>query len=678
MDTDSVKDEIKRRVKIEDVVSQYVELQRAGSRLKARCPFHEEKTPSFFVNPGLGLYKCFGCGVGGDVFDFLMRIEGLTFPEAGERLAERCGLQWSVHPGEEARSKRRQLMRRANDLAAQHFQGLLSSEAGKTALDYLRGRDFSPETIEKFRLGYAADSWDGLLRHLRQKGIDEGLAAEAGLAKERASGGHYDVFRHRVMFPISDVGDRVIGFGGRALDPDDPAKYLNTPDTPMFRKGRHVYALNLARAAITSANSVVIVEGYTDVLALHQAGIDNVVACLGTALTQDHLDLLSRYAEEIILAYDADTAGMNAAARNIPMLEACAAEVRIVLLPPGLDPDECVKQDGPEGFLRLLEKRTTPVEYLIDLEFARHLEEGPEGITRAAKSAVEVLVGVRDRARLNDYVARVVDKWGAGNPQRAKAIERPLREELDRRFSQRQAPAASSPDSPRDRRFIVETVTHLAAEVPRGVLLSEREILAAALAGQDYAVMLADRLSPQGFFDEAHQAIAEAVVAELEAGGLYSTSAVIERLPEGERARDVAVELAFEEPAQIEREVIAGDIAKLTAYRASGRHDTSYEVPPDEETPAPQPIEDFEALKKVVVEKINAGAPPDDPDIMLYKSHAARSHGAGALGYVGTGGEFLAAVPPGKGPEPQAADGDTPTGGATPQRPDESPADEGS
>ncbi len=679
MDTTSAKDEIKRRVKIEDVISQHVVLQRAGGRLKARCPFHEEKTPSFYVNPALGLYKCFGCGAGGDVFDFVMKLEGLTFSEAGERLAERAGIAWRVQPGEEARTKRRQSLRRANESAAAFFADLLHAPGGQVGHEYLVGRGFTPETIDRFRLGYAPDSWDALLRHLRQQGIDESVAAEAGLARERATGGYYDVFRHRVVFPIIDVSDRVIGFGGRALDPGEAAKYLNTADTPMFKKGHHVYALNLARTAISRSHAVVIVEGYTDVLALHQAGIENVVACLGTALTSDHLELLARYAEEIILAYDADAAGVNAAARNIPMLEACPAEVRIVLLPEGLDPDEAIRRDGAEGFTRLLANRTTPVEYLIDLEFAKHADRGSDGVLQAARAAVEVLVGVRDRARMNAYVARVLDRWGHGNPQRTQAIEGPLREELDRRLSQRPAAASVRPDSPRDRRFITERVAHLADEVPGGVLASEREVVGAALSNQMLAAVVTAALKPADLFAEAHQEILVAVAAQLSAAIPYDAAGVIARLAEDGPAREVALALSFADAALIDQEVLTRDIAKIREYRAGGRHGVTYEIPPDEEAPSPEPIENFEALRQRVAEKINAGTlSPEDPDYVLYQRHTARSHGVGALGYVGAGASFLAgATLPGPAPQATASQA-APAGGGTPQSPLRPPVDEGS
>lgn len=639
MDTDSVKDEIKRRVRIEDLVAQHVVLQRAGSRLRARCPFHQEKTPSFYVNPELGLYKCFGCGVSGDVFEFLMKIEGLTFTEAAERLAERVGLRWRVQPGEEARAGRRQLLRRANDLAVEFFHAELHSLAGREALAYLQGRQFGEEIISRFRLGYAADSWDALLRHLRGKGIDESVAAEVGLARAREGGGHYDVFRHRVMFPISDVSGRVLGFGGRALSAEDPAKYLNTPETDIFKKGRNVYALGLARAAVLRERAVVVVEGYTDVLALHQAGIENVVACLGTALTQDHLNLLARHAEEIILAYDADAAGMSAAARNIPMLEACSSEVKIALMPSGLDPDECIKREGPEEFRRLLANRTTPVEYELELTFARHGAEGPEGLARAAREAVDVLLRVKDRSRRDEFLARAADRWGglalapavgsAGKTGRTEAMQRVLRDELQRRLSERKAPASVRPESPRDQGYVSRALAAMAEGIPPGIVTAERELLTVALGGHEHARRVLGMLAPEELSGPEHAALAAAIQAQLQAPEPYTAAAVLERLQDP-AARELGVELAFQDTPALEEEVLGANLAKVKAYRLAGGHLPRHEVSPDPEQAAPAPEEDFEALRSYVVAQMNAGeARDDDPRITKYREIMRRMHGSG-------------------------------------------------
>lgn len=641
MDNDSVKEEIKRRLSIEDVVSRHVTLQRAGSRLRARCPFHQEKTPSFYVNPALGLWKCFGCGAGGDIFEFVMRIEGLTFAEAAERLAERVGLQWRPGPGDEARTRRRQLMRRANEVAVAFFQEALSSVQGRGALEYLHHRGFTDQTIARFRLGFAPDSWDALLRHLRSHGIDDSVAAEAGLARERPGGGYYDVFRARVMFPIVDVSGRVIGFGGRALDPDDPAKYLNTPDTPMFKKGQNVYALDLARPAITQQKAVILVEGYTDVLALHQAGVENVVACLGTALTADHLRLLSRYAEEIILAYDADAAGIQAAARNIPLLESCPADVRIVVLPAGLDPDECVRRDGVQGFEAVLANRTSPVEYELKVLFARHAPAGADGLTRAAREAVDVLLRVPDRTRREEYLARAADLWGEGNPARTEAMEGALRLEMRRRLAERRAPGTTRRASGRDMSYVAETLGRMAQGTPPGIVKAEREIVAAALTNQEHAVLVCSSLAPDEFLEPAHQEIVAAVCAHLATPGAFTPREIIANLPQDGAARAEAAELAFLPEGPPDLEVLERAIANLKAYLTSGRHRGHYEIPPDLDALPPEPVEDFEALKRRVAEKLNAGVlDPDDPDIALFKTHAALAHGRGSLDYAQVRGQF--------------------------------------
>ncbi len=317
MADNDIKEEIKRRVDIVELISQYVPLKKAGRRFKACCPFHQEKTPSFFVDPAAGLWHCFGCGAGGDVFSFLEQIEGISFPEAGERLAERCGLTWRAGRGDQAQK----LLRRAVKLAAEHFTANLHKSSGQPALNYLRERGFADDIVQDFGLGFAADSWDDLLKFLSSKGISVEYMREAGLVKRGERGSDYDVFRNRIIFPITDAAGAVIGFGGRAMDPEEPAKYLNSPDTPLFNKRRNLYGLARARQELVAQKRATVVEGYTDVLALHQAGVKEVVATLGTSMTQEHLGLLRRYVDEVILCFDADAAGMAAALRNIELFE---------------------------------------------------------------------------------------------------------------------------------------------------------------------------------------------------------------------------------------------------------------------------------------------------------------------------------------------------------------------
>ena len=319
MDQEDIKEEIRARVDLVELIGQHVRLQRAGRRYRGLCPFHQEKTPSFTVDPERGLWHCFGCGEGGDVFSFVMRAEGLSFPEAARRLADRAGMQWETDPQAAARRERRELLERANEIARARFIDHLvrnESPAAEAARDYLRGRGFSRSVMEEFGIGYALDSWDDLLKALGATGISAEMAQEAGLVKIGERGGHYDVFRDRIMFPIADVTGRTVAFGGRALKEDEPAKYLNSPETPIFRKRRTLYGLNQARKLIVEQGTALIVEGYTDVVSLHQAGLNNVVAGLGTALTREQLQLLARYCDEIVLVWCSSTTPMQRVSRR--------------------------------------------------------------------------------------------------------------------------------------------------------------------------------------------------------------------------------------------------------------------------------------------------------------------------------------------------------------------------
>ena len=385
MDRDDQKEEVRARIDLVDLIGQHVRLARSGQRFRGLCPFHEEKTPSFFVDPQRGFWHCFGCGAGGDAFSFVMRHENVEFPDALRRLADMVGVRLETTPQARRERDHRELIERANRIARDHFiENLFNHPAAEHARQYLRGRKFSGAAIKGFGLGYALDSWDDLLSTLARAGVGQDLAQEAGLVRPGERGGLYDVFRNRIMFPIVDVNDRVVGFGGRTLEADNPAKYINSQETPLFRKRRTLYGLNVARQAITGEGQALIVEGYTDVLSLHQHGVHNVVAGLGTALAAEQLQLLSRYCDEVVFVYDGDAAGTQAALRNLEVLEGAKARVSLVVLPEGMDPDDFIRAHGREGLEDLLGRRVSPVDYQMGMIFAAHAGEGADGRARAA------------------------------------------------------------------------------------------------------------------------------------------------------------------------------------------------------------------------------------------------------------------------------------------------------
>jgi DNA primase len=372
---------------IVQVISDYVPLKRAGVRYKGLCPFHQEKTPSFSVDPNNQLFYCFGCQTGGDVFKFVMLYEKASFGESVELLAKRFGVQIPVRrqsPEDDARERLLQL----DQAAAMFYRSLLKDEqSGARVRDYLDKRGLDSATCERLVLGYAPDSWEAVQQHLQAKGFRAEEVARAGLALPRKSGrGHYDRFRDRLIFPIRDLGGRTVAFGGRTLGDAEP-KYINSPETPTYVKGNHLYGLDLAREAVRREGFAVVVEGYLDLAALVQAGFENVVASLGTAFTPTQARLLSRFTERIVISYDGDTAGAAATARSLDMLLQSGFEVRVVDLPGDADPDDYIRQHGAEAFGKLLREAPAYLDFLLRRELrARDVSRMQEKI--AAVNAV--------------------------------------------------------------------------------------------------------------------------------------------------------------------------------------------------------------------------------------------------------------------------------------------------
>ena len=355
--SDDIIEEVRMKNDIVDVVSQYVKLNKRGSTYFGLCPFHNEKTPSFSVTPAKQMYYCFGCGAGGNVFNFVMEYENYTFGEALKHLADRAGVQLpKIEYSGEAKKKaeRRAALLEINKLAAGYFYYQLRRESGRQAHEYLTGRGLSEETIRKFGLGYSDKYSDDLYKYLKSKNYSDELLRDSGLFNVDERRGMYDKFWNRVIFPIMDVNNRVIGFGGRVMGDGKP-KYLNSPETTIFDKSRNLYGLNVART--TRKNYLILCEGYMDVISMHQAGFTNAVASLGTALTSGHASLLKRYTQEVLLLYDSDDAGVRAALRAIPILREAGVSSRVVNLKPHKDPDEFIKALGAEEFEKRLDHR---------------------------------------------------------------------------------------------------------------------------------------------------------------------------------------------------------------------------------------------------------------------------------------------------------------------------------
>ena len=426
---ENLKQQIRDANDIADVVGSYVPLKRAGRAFKARCPFHQEKTPSFHVNPELQIYKCFGCGAGGDVFKFVQEMEKVSFPEALAMLAEKAGIALAYDEADRDEARRwregKQLLYRMHDFARRFFQEKLASPEGAGARAYLDRRGISAAMIERFGIGYAPAGWDALTGALRRKKANARLTLASCLASTRQDGGEpYDRFRDRLMFPITDGQGRVIAFGGRALsDEAGGPKYLNSPETPLFGKGRTLYGLHEAREALRSKKRALLMEGYTDVVMCAQHGIENAVATLGTALSRHHVDLLGRYVESLLVVFDADRAGAAAAERGLDLLLEGGLSARVVTLPDALDPCEFLRERGADAFRAELESGRELFEFKLDRASAGRKKDDAADLARAARDVMETVAAVRDPVARALLRKRAAERFGV--PE--EALEIPAR-----------------------------------------------------------------------------------------------------------------------------------------------------------------------------------------------------------------------------------------------------------
>ena len=415
-------EEVRLKNDIVDVISGYVKLQKKGSSYFGLCPFHNEKSPSFSVSRQKQMYYCFGCGAGGNVFTFVMEYENFSFVEALKMLAERAGvelpeMEYSKEAKERADLKNTLL--EVNKLAAKYFYAQLKAEQGKVAHSYLTKRGLSEETITAFGLGYSNKYSDDLYRYLKMKGYSDTILSKAGLISVDEKNGIYDKFWNRVMFPIMDVNNRVIGFGGRVMGDAKP-KYLNSPETEVFDKSRNLYGLNRAR---TSRKSYFLIcEGYMDVIALHQAGFTNAVASLGTALTTGHASLIKRYVNEVFLTYDSDEAGTKAALRAIPILREAGISAKIIRMEPYKDPDEFIKNLGPEAFEERIQKARNGFMFTLEVLEKDFDMYSPEGKTAFMKEAAKRLGTFEEEIERNNYIEAVAEKYKVGYDNLRKLV----------------------------------------------------------------------------------------------------------------------------------------------------------------------------------------------------------------------------------------------------------------
>lgn len=396
---------------IVEVVSQYFPLKRSGQNYKILCPFHSEKTPSFFVNPQKQIFHCFGCGAGGDVFSFIMLQENMTFPEAVRFLAERAHVELPAQDSEAL--SRKDTLFKVHELALSYYQwGLTKSKSGEKARSFLKARRISPVTITRFKLGYAQPGWDNFFRQARQKGFKAELLVEAGLALPRSGGdGYYDRFRDRLIIPVCDTRGRVIAFGGRVLDNSEP-KYINSPDTPLFHKGQMLFGLHLAKEPISQAGEVILGEGYFDVIRAHQEKVENMVCSQGTAFTEIQAKILKRYTDKVVIAFDADQAGTTAALRGLAIFLHKNFEVRIALLPPGDDPDSFIREKGPEAFRKTVGESIPLLDFKLQKLCEKHDLRTDRGKLALSREMLETISQIESAVLRDSYTKKLARRLG--------------------------------------------------------------------------------------------------------------------------------------------------------------------------------------------------------------------------------------------------------------------------
>ena len=409
--SDELIEEVRSRNDIVDVIGGYVRLQKKGSSYFGLCPFHNEKTSSFSVTPSKQMFYCFGCGAGGNVFTFLMKYENYTFGEAMQTLADRVGIELPKQELSEAQKREadeRSRLLEINKEAAKYFYALLRNPRGERAYEYFKNRQLSDETMQKFGLGYSDQYSDDLYRYLRKKGYDDEILKKSGLVTiDEVRGGH-DKFWNRAMFPIMDVHNRVIGFGGRVMGEGEP-KYLNSPETRIFDKSRNLYGLNIARTS--RRNQLLLCEGYMDVISLHQAGFDNAVASLGTALTSGHANLLKRYTKEVYLTYDSDGAGVKAALRAIPILKEVGITTKVINMRPYKDPDEFIKALGADEYQKRIDEAENSFLFEIRILNEQYDMNDPASKTAFFNETAQKLLGFSEELERNNYIQAVAEKY---------------------------------------------------------------------------------------------------------------------------------------------------------------------------------------------------------------------------------------------------------------------------
>ena len=521
--SDELIEEVRSRNDIVDVIGGYVRLKKKGSTYFGLCPFHNEKTGSFSVSPNKQMYYCFGCGAGGNVFTFLMQYENFTFGEAMQSLADRVGIE--LPKQEMTSAQRREADRRTrlleiNKEAAKYFYMLLRSPRGQKAYQYFKKRELSDETMQKFGLGYSDQYSDDLYRYLRKKGYDDDILKDSGLITiDEVRGGH-DKFWNRAMFPIMDVHNRVIGFGGRVMGDGEP-KYLNSPETRIFDKSRNLYGLNIART--TRKNQLLLCEGYMDVIALHQAGFDNAVASLGTALTSGHANLLKRYTKEVYLTYDSDGAGVKAALRAIPILKEVGIVTKVINMRPYKDPDEFIKALGAEEYQKRIDDAENSFLFEIRIMQENYDMNDPESKTAFYNEIAQKLLGFSEELERNNYIEAVAEKYQIGFDNLRKLVNNLA---VKGGIVREHTPLKSGINENKKKED--------------GMKQSQKLLLTWLIEDTRLFGAIKGLITAEDFTEELYHRVATELFAQFEADGSVNPAQIISRFPEADEQKEIA------------------------------------------------------------------------------------------------------------------------------------------
>lgn len=495
---DEIIEEVRNQNDIVDVISEYVKLQKKGANYFGLCPFHNEKSPSFSVSPGKQMYYCFGCGEGGNVISFVMKYENYSFIEAVQMLASRAGIelpQVTRSKEEKENADKRSQILTINTLAAKFYYYMLKSEKGASAYHYLRGRELSDNTITGFGLGYSDKYSDSLYKYMKSKGYKDDILKETGLFTFEEKGVH-DKFWNRVMFPIMDVNNKVIAFGGRVMGDGKP-KYLNSPETKVFDKSRNLYGLNIARTS--RKDYLLICEGYMDVISLHQAGFNNAVAALGTSFTSGHASLIKRYAKEVVLTFDSDGAGIKAALRAIPILREAGLSIKVLSMKPYKDPDEFIKALGPEAYEERIEKATNYFIFQVGTLMNEYNLDDPSEKTEFHNKVADMLLEFEDEIERNNYLESVCRTFNIPLDGLRQLVKKKGLNYIGKK-----------------QRELKETIKSGKNEKEEAVVLAQQILLTWLIEEENIFESVAKYVSPSDFSDDFYKRVAGIFWAQME------------------------------------------------------------------------------------------------------------------------------------------------------------------